>query len=297
MDGTVGLGGHSQAMLQAAGGAIEILGLDRDASALDRAAASFEAAGCSEQVHLIQARFSRFREAMDHIGWDRLDGALLDLGLSSLQLDSPERGFSLYHDGPLDMRMGQTEGVPPAAALVNRAPFERLKQVIRDYGEEPLAARIARRIVKAREEKHIETTMELAEIVRLAYPPRRRHAARNHPATRTFQALRIAANEELEELRDFLEHIGDVLAPGGRLAVITFHSLEDRMVKQAFKKAARACDCPATQPHCTCSGRAKMSVLTKKPIVPDAEEMEANRRSRSAKLRVAEAVPLEGSVP
>jgi 16S rRNA (cytosine1402-N4)-methyltransferase len=294
LDGTVGLGGHSQALLQAAGGSIEVLGLDRDAAALDRAAERLEAAGFSGQVHLMQARFSRFREAMAQVGWDKLHGALLDLGLSSLQLDSPERGFSLYHQGPLDMRMGQGEGVPPASQLVNRAPLERLKRIIRDYGEEPLAAKIAGRIVKVRQEKPIESTLELAEIVRLAYPPQKRHTARNHPATRTFQALRIAANEELEELKDFLEHIGEVLQPGARVAVISFHSLEDRMVKQAFKKAARSCSCPETQPQCSCSGRPRMAVLTKKPIVPDDEELEANRRSRSARLRVAEALPKEG---
>ena len=291
LDGTVGLGGHARAMLQATGGSIEILGLDRDSEALDRAAEALQQEGLSKQVHLIQARFSRFREAMHQVGWERLNGALLDLGLSSLQLDSPGRGFSLYHDGPLDMRMGQSEGLPQAAWIVNRAPFERLKQIIRDYGEEPLAGKIARRIVKIRQEKPIQTTLELAEVVRLAYPPQKRHSARNHPATRTFQALRIAANEELEELQEFLEHIGEVLLPGSRVAVISFHSLEDRMVKQSFRRASRSCRCPETQPRCTCGGRATMDVITKKPVVPDAEEMKANRRSRSAKLRVAEALP------
>lgn len=288
LDGTVGLGGHSLRILQAAPD-VELLGLDRDERAL--ALAADRLAGFGDQVHLHCLPFSRFEEALNEAGWDKVDGALLDLGISSFQLDDPERGFSFALDGPLDMRMGLTGGDAPASRLVNKGSVDRLKRIIWQYGEEPLAGRIARAIVEARRDKAIETTLELAEIVERAYPAARRAKARNHPATRTFMALRIAVNSELEELKDFLDRIPERLNEGGRVAVISFHSLEDRAVKRAFRDKAQGCVCPRTTPQCVCGRKAVLKVLTKKPLGPGDEETQRNVRARSAKLRAAERLP------
>ncbi len=292
LDGTLGLGGHSEGILRAAGGEAEILGLDRDRQAMDMAAKRLEPFG--GRVHLENTSFSGFEAALDRLGWDRVDGAVLDLGVSSLQLDTPERGFSFIADGPLDMRMDQGSGFKPARVLVNKAGFEELRRIIGEYGEEPMAGRIARAIVREREQEEIVSTARLAEIVSRAYPPDRRRQARNHPATKTFMALRLVVNRELDELSEFLERIPERLMPGARVAVIAFHSLEDRIVKQAFRRQEKGCVCPPRQPLCTCGRKPTMKILTKKPQVPGQGEMDANPRSRSAKLRVAERLPLEG---
>ncbi len=286
LDATVGLGGHSEAILESVGGGIELVGLDRDPAAL--AIARERLSRWGGRVRLVLSRFSRFPEVLAGIGWDGVDAAILDAGISSLQVDDPERGFSFLADGELDMRMGgATEGEAPAATLVNKAPFERLREIIREYGEDPQAGRIARAIVAAREKRPIAGTRELAGIVEAAYPAKWRATARQHPATRTFQALRMAVNAELTELEAFLERIPDYLRPGGRVAVIAFHSLEDRLVKRAFRREATGCVCPREQMVCVCGHVARLRVLTRKPVTPGPAEVAENPRSRSAKLRAA----------
>jgi 16S rRNA (cytosine1402-N4)-methyltransferase len=288
LDATVGLGGHSRAILRAAP-EVSLLGLDRDEQAL--ALAGERLAEFGDRVALRRMRFSHFPEALDELGWDGLDAAMADLGVSSMQLDDPERGFSFLADGPLDMRMGASDGLAPAGRLVNKASFEELRRIIGEFGEDPMAGRIARAIKAAREKHPIETTAELAGIVEAAYPAKWRALARNHPATRTFQALRMAVNRELEDLADFLARIVDFLKPGARLAVISFHSLEDRMVKQAFRREASGCVCPPQAARCVCRGEPRLAILTKKPITASSQEVFDNPRSRSAKLRAAERLP------
>lgn len=286
LDGTLGMGGHTEGIMERSGGQAEVLGLDRDHVALDMARQRLERFG--GQVQFALTKFSGFENAMAEVGWEGLDGALIDIGVSSLQLDDPERGFSFRTDGPLDMRMGAHGGEAPASALVNKASYEKLKRVIFRYGEEPLAGRIARFICNAREEEPIETTLQLAAIVERAYPAKMRAKARNHPATKTFQALRMEVNGELDELREFIERIVAYLNPGGRIAVISFHSLEDRIVKRAFKHEAKGCLCPRHQPICVCGHVPSLRILTKKPVMAGEEENARNPRARSAKLRVAE---------
>lgn len=287
LDATLGLGGHAEAVLQKAAdaGGVELLGLDRDASALALAGERLKPFGSA--VHTRHAPFSECHTALKELGWAHVDFALADIGVSSMQLDSPERGFSFREDGPLDMRMDQGMG-KKAEALVNEAPVPTLMDIIRQYGEDPLAGRIARAIDDARAKKRIASTLELADIVCRAYPGAWRAKSRNHPATRTFQALRMAVNRELEELDAFLRRIVPLLSPGGRVAVITFHSLEDRMVKHFFRDQATGCRCPAHIPVCVCNHRAELAVLTKKPVCASDAESASNPRAASAKLRVAE---------
>jgi len=292
LDGTLGLAGHSLGLLRAAGGQAELVCLDRDEQALKLAQERLkEFPGRAQTFHLA---FSDFEQALAGAGWDKLDGAVLDLGVSSLQLDEAERGFSFMAEGPLDMRMDATSGMDTARTLVNRAHFEELKHIIRDLGDEPLGGKIARAIVRIREQEEIRTTSRLAEIVAKAYPPDRRREARNHPATRTFMALRMAVNNELGEIKEFLERIVPYLNPGARLAVISFHSAEDREVKEAFRLWAKGCRCPHTQQICTCDRTPLARILTKKPQLPTQLEMDRNPRSRSAKLRVAERLGPDG---
>ncbi|MFP5223015.1 MAG: 16S rRNA (cytosine(1402)-N(4))-methyltransferase RsmH [Acidobacteriota bacterium] len=286
LDATLGLGGHSLRFMEQAGGDLDILGLDRDATAIERATANL--AAYSDRLHARQMRFSEFETALDELGWDGVDAALADVGVSSPQLDEAARGFSFIADGPLDMRMGMADGGEPASNIVNLWSFERLRDLIREMGEEPQAGRIARAIVSRREKTPFESTLDLAAVVEQAYPAKWRATARNHPATRTFQALRMAVNEELDELKDFLDRIVDRLNPGGRVAVISFHSLEDRLVKTAFKREATGCVCPPRQPYCTCGHVPRVRILTKKPMIPSPEECTLNPRARSAKLRGAE---------
>lgn len=293
LDATVGLGGHSRGMLEAAGGEGQVLGLDRDREALSEAGRRLAPYG--DRVRLVRTRSSRFPAVLAEAGWEKVDAALLDAGMSSLQLDDPERGFGFLNDGPLDMRMGAEDGGETAEGLVNLASYARLCEIIREYGEDPQAGRIARAIVNAREKEAITTTARLAELVWQAYPAKWRATARQHPATRTFQALRMAVNEELAELEAFLKAIPDHLAPGGRVAVISFHSLEDRLVKRAFRAEATDCICPREQVVCVCGHRARLRILTKKPVMAGEEEVRDNSRARSAKLRVAERLPDAGA--
>lgn len=287
LDGTLGLGGHSSALL-AASPRVELCGLDRDEEAL--ALAQQRLAGFGGRFHGVHCCYSEFEEALDSLGWDTVHGALLDIGVSSLQLDEAERGFSFYGDGPLDMRMDQHSGQPSAWHWVNRESFARLKECIATLGEEPQAGRIARAIVDARQKAGIDTTAQLAEIVEKAYPPAWRAKARRHPATRTFQALRMMVNDELGELRRFLDAILRRLPVGGRLAVICFHSLEDRMVKQAMRHWAEGCRCPRHIPVCVCGHEPEVRILFKKPVQAADDELARNPRSSSAKLRAVEKI-------
>ena len=288
MDATLGLGGHAARLMELTGGQAHLLGLDRDMQALQKAGERLARYG--ENVQLAHTSFQNFSGALRELGWDLLDGVVADLGVSSLQLDSPERGFSFLHDGPLDMRMDPGSGGEPASNIVNGASFERLRQLLWDYGEEPMAGRIARAIVETREKAPIETTLELARIVAAAYPAKRRALARNHPATKTFQALRLEVNQELKEVENFLARIVDHLRPGARICVISFHSLEDRIVKRAFRTENTGCLCPREYPVCTCGHEKRLRLPFRKPLLPGQEEMQANSRSRSAKLRVAERI-------
>ncbi|MGE4263205.1 MAG: 16S rRNA (cytosine(1402)-N(4))-methyltransferase RsmH [Desulfovibrio sp.] len=295
LDGTLGLAGHSLGLLRASGGKAQLLCLDRDEQALALARERLEE--FSGQALSFHCPFSEFESALEEAGWDQLDGAVLDLGVSSLQLDEAERGFSFHADGPLDMRMDATSGMDSARVLVNREHYEELRRIIRDLGDEPLGGKIARAIIRAREQAEITTTSRLAEIVSRAYPPDRRREARNHPATRTFMALRMAVNHEVEELKTFLERIVRHLKPGARVAIISFHSAEDREVKESFRYWAKGCRCPLEQAFCTCDRTPVLKVLTKKPQLPTQLEIDRNPRSRSAKLRVAECLPEPVAAP
>ena len=286
LDGTLGFAGHARAVLEAAGGDAELCGLDRDGEALERARAHLASYG--GRAHLFPLRHSPFPEAPAELGWDRLDGALIDIGVSSMQLDNGARGFSFHADAPLDMRMDQLSGGESAWHLVNRGHFDMLKDIIARFGEDPQAGRIARAIVEARQQGPVNTTGELARIVSRAYPAAWRAKARNHPATRTFQALRMAVNDELGELERFLDAILGRLKPGGRLAVITFHSLEDRMVKHAMRHWAEGCRCPRYLPECVCGHQPEVRILYKKPVTADDAELARNPRAGCAKLRAVE---------
>lgn len=288
LDATLGLGGHSSRIMELTNGQAQLLGLDRDMAALSKAGSRL--APYDDNVHLAHTSFRHAAHALREVGWERLDGVIADLGVSSLQIDSPERGFSFLHDGPLDMRMDPGSGADPAANIVNGASYERLRQMLWDYGEEPMAGRIARAIIAARESARIESTLELAKIVSGAYPAKRRAMARNHPATKTFQALRLEVNQELREIELFLGQILDFLNPGACIAVISFHSLEDRIVKRTFRTESTGCVCPREYPLCQCGHEKKLKLPFRKPLIPTEDEMRRNSRSRSAKLRVAERI-------
>ena len=291
LDATLGLGGHSEALLRKAQQAgvedMQVLGLDRDALALELA--RHRLASFGEGAHTWHGAFSGCAEAVAGLGWTGLDFVLADIGVSSLQLDRAERGFSFMADGPLDMRMDRSRG-RSAETLVNEASVLKLKDIINEYGEDPMAGRIAKAIDDARARKRIATTQELARIVERAYPSKWRACSRNHPATRTFQALRMAVNDELDELELFLRDATALLKPGGRIAVISFHSLEDRMVKHFFRNEATGCRCPRHVSHCICGHKATLEVLTRKPVFPSSNEVTVNPRAGSAKLRVAEKI-------
>ncbi len=281
VDGTLGAGGHGWGILDASSPGGLLLGLDLDPQAL--ALAREKLAPFGERAVLRQASYLTLRERLDALGWDYVDGILLDLGISSMQVDVPERGFSFRQDGPLDMRFDPTAPTT-AADLVNRLPESELADLIYRYGEERRSRRIARAIVAARP---IEGTRQLAEIVRRAVGGGKR---RIHPATRTFQALRIAVNRELEAVEQVLPLAVDALAPGGRLAVISFHSLEDRLVKVYFRRESRDCICPPGRPVCVCEHTARLRLVTRKPLQANEAEVTANPRARSARLRVAEKI-------
>jgi 16S rRNA (cytosine1402-N4)-methyltransferase len=285
VDGTVGGGGHSAAILEKAPADAELLGIDRDDEAL--AAAKAKLAGFGQRVRLVRSPYSRMAEIAEELGWDEgsVDGILLDLGISSHQIDTPDRGFAHRFDGPLDMRMDRRSPTT-AATLLNRAPLEELTRIFREYGEEPKAFRLAQAVVARRAERPWERTGELAELAQKVVG---RPFERGLPAaTRCFQALRIAVNGELEELEKGLEEAVALLRPGGRLAVISFHSLEDRRVKHFFRDEALSCVCPPGLPICVCHKTPRLKVLTKHPVDADETEIESNRRSACAHLRVAE---------
>lgn len=281
IDGTVGMGGHSAALLQAAGPEARLLGIDADPEAL--ANASRNLASFGDAVLLEEGNFRHLGPAAEELGFTKVDGVLLDVGVSSLQLGTAERGFSFSTGGPLDMRFSPHQRVT-ASDLVNSCPEQALADLIFRYGEEPASRRIARQIVAHRP---IETGDELAGIVARSVGGRRKGI---HPATRTFQALRIAVNDELNALRDVLPQALALLDTGGRLAVISFHSLEDRIVKQFFQEEARGCVCPPRTPVCVCGRVPRVRLVTRRPVRAGLEEISRNPRSRSATLRVAERI-------
>ena len=280
LDGTAGGAGHSREIAKRLTTG-RLISLDQDPDAV--AVATERLKGLPAQV--VQVNFREAARVLAELGIPAVNGALLDLGVSSHQLDDAARGFSYHADAPLDMRMSQ-QG-PTAADLVNTLDREELTRILRDYGEEPYAWQIAGKIVKAREEAPILTTLQFADLIASAMPPAERRKNKN-PSRRTFQALRIAVNHELDALEEGLDTIFDHLAPGGRLCVITFHSLEDRLVKNKFRRWSTACTCPLEFPVCVCGGKAKAKLITRKPIEADTQELEENRRSRSAHLRVLE---------
>lgn len=284
VDGTIGGGGHSSLICSRLSEKGTLIGIDRDMDALDASRKRLSEFKCTK--HFVQSNYSGIKRVLEELGISGIDGALLDLGVSSFQLDNPERGFSYMNDAPLDMRMDQNSGFT-AGDVVNTYSEKELAKIIRDYGEERWATRIAAFVVRARKEKNIETTGELVQIIKNAIPASARRDG-PHPAKRTFQAIRIEVNDELGQLKRAVADFIDVLAPGGRLAIITFHSLEDRIVKEAFNKRANPCTCPPELPVCVCGKVADVKKITKKPVTPGDEETETNPRSRSAKLRVLE---------
>jgi 16S rRNA (cytosine1402-N4)-methyltransferase len=284
LDGTLGGGGHSEELLRLSSPDGEVLGLDRDDEALVAARERLRRFDC--RLITRQASFADAGDILREIGWRRVDGVILDLGISSHHIDSPERGFSFRAEARLDMRMERQQFLD-AEQIVNTFPQGELERIFRDYGEEPRARRLARAIVDQRKTQPIKSTSELVRLVeRVAGVRRREH----HPATQVFQALRIAVNQELQHLERFLETGYEILQPAGRMAIISFHSLEDRMVKTAFRTWNRACVCPPRVLRCRCGWSQKAKLLTKKPIVPSAAEIGSNPRARSAKLRAVERI-------
>ena len=283
VDATLGLGGHAEALLDASG-SVRLVGIDRDPEALALARARLARFG--DRFVAVEGRHEELALHLDRLDLPQVDGVLADLGVSSMQLDRAERGFSFMKDGPLDMRMGRPG--PTAADLVAELPGGELARVFRDYGEEPRAKAVARAVVSAREAAPIRTTGELRALVAKAVGGRREEG--RDPATRVFQALRIATNRELVELERFLDDAIARLSLGARVAVLSYHSLEDRIVKDVFRDRAAGCTCPPSFPVCVCSRRRVLALVTKKPIRPSDEEVLENRRSRSARLRVAERI-------
>ncbi|MBQ7173370.1 MAG: 16S rRNA (cytosine(1402)-N(4))-methyltransferase RsmH [Clostridia bacterium] len=285
VDGTAGGAGHSSVIashLTEEGGLL--LALDQDESAVRAATERLSTFGGHAKV--VRSNFCELEQVCKEEGIEAIDGLLLDLGVSSYQLDTPERGFSYQNDAPLDMRMDQRNPLN-AKIIVNTYPEEELRRILWEYGEERFASRIASNIIHARESASIETTGELVEIVKKSIPASNRDGG-HHPAKRTFQALRIAVNGELDVIAPAIRSAVRLMKPGGRIAIITFHSLEDRIVKQTFAELAQGCICPKSFPVCVCGNRPKIKLVHKKPILPSQEELEENPRSRSAKLRVAE---------
>ncbi len=284
VDGTLGGGGHASGICERLGEEGILIGIDRDRDALAAAEARLAPYKC--QKYFVQSNYSDIKEVLGEFEIDKIDGALLDLGVSSFQLDNPERGFSYMQDAPLDMRMSQDDDFT-AYDVVNDYDKNELRDIITKYGEERWAARIADFVVKARKEKPIETTGELVDIIKAAIPAAARRDG-PHPAKRTFQAIRIEVNDELGQLKRAVEEFCDVLAPKGRLCVITFHSLEDRIVKEIINRRINPCTCPKEFPVCVCGKVGDIEKKSSKPILPSAEEVERNPRARSAKLRVAQ---------
>ncbi len=285
VDGTLGGGGHAYAVCAALNKG-RYIGLDQDAAAIKAAGERLKP--YEDKVTIVRSNYENTARVLKDLGIEKVDGILLDLGVSSYQFDTPERGFSYRFDAPLDMRMDQRNPVS-AKEIVNTYSQKEITRILKEYGEEKFAANIAKHICLSRQEKPIETTFALNEIIKAAIPAKMR-AGGGHPSKQTFQALRIACNNELGVLEDAIDTFIDLLAPGGRLCIITFHSLEDRIVKQNFKSNEAPCTCPKNFPACVCGKVSKGKVLTKKPICPTKEELEENPRSASAKLRVFEKV-------
>lgn len=286
VDGTLGGGGHSAEIVARLHGGGRLIGIDQDEAAIE--AAGRKLSGFGEKVLVVRDNYRNTKTVLARLGISGIDGMMLDLGVSSYQLDTKERGFSYRYDTPLDMRMDMRQNFS-ARDIINGYSEMELCRVIRDYGEDKFAKNIAKHIVKAREKKPIETTGELNEIIRAAIPAKMRVEG-GHPSKRTFQAIRIECNRELEVLKESIEELIELLKPGGRLCIITFHSLEDRIVKTAFKTAQNPCICPPGFPVCVCGRKSKGKVVTGKPILPGEEELKENTRSKSAKLRIFEKV-------
>ena len=284
VDATLGGGGHAYEVCSRLNDKGRFIGIDQDADAIK--AAGERLAGFGEKVTIIRSNYRDMKPQLQSIGVDRVDGIVIDLGVSSYQLDTAERGFSYRVDAPLDMRMDQRQKMT-AKDIVNDYSEAELYRVIRDYGEDRFAKNIAKHIVAERGKGPVETTEQLNEIIRHAIPMKIRKAA-GHPSKRTFQAIRIELNHELDVLKDSLDDMIDMLNPGGRICIITFHSLEDRIVKSSFRKNENPCICPSHFPVCVCGRTSKGKVVTRKPILPSKEEMESNSRSKSAKLRIFE---------
>ena len=284
VDGTLGVGGHAFEVCSRLGNKGIFVGVDQDAAAIEAAGQRLK--GFGEKVRIVRSNYRDVKSQLQKLGIDKVDGIILDLGVSSYQLDTAERGFSYREDAPLDMRM-DTRQVRTARDIVNEYSEMELFHVIRDYGEDRFAKNIAKHLVKRRKEKPVETTGELAEIIKGAIPMKYQKKS-GHPAKRTFQAIRIELNRELEVLKDSLDDMIELLNPGGRLCIITFHSLEDRIVKSAFRRNENPCTCPPDFPVCVCGNVSKGRIVTKKPVLPGEREMEENSRSKSAKLRIFE---------
>ena len=286
VDGTAGGGGHSFHIASKLGEGGRLIAIDQDENAI--AAAGKRLSPFGDKVTLVRSNFSRVSEVLSELGIEKIDGILMDLGVSSYQLDTPERGFSYNADAPLDMRMDNRNPLD-ASVVVNTYSEEKLREIIYGYGEEKFGGKIASEIVKARSIKPIESTGELVDIIKRAMPSAAKQGG-HHPAKRTFQAIRIEVNSELDVIRPAIDGAVGHLSEGGRIAIITFHSLEDRLVKQAYASLAEGCTCPRSFPVCVCGNKPKVKIITKKPILPSENELEENPRSRSAKLRVAEKI-------
>ena len=287
VDGTLGGGGHAYQVASRLSEKGRLIGIDQDADAIAAAGERLKEFG--DKITIIRSNYANMKEELHRIGVEKVNGILLDLGVSSFQLDTPERGFT-YRDenAPLDMRMDDRQSLT-AKDIVNGYSEMDLYRIIRDYGEDKFAKNIAKHIVQERAKKPIETTGELTEIIRASIPMKVQVTG-GHPAKRTFQAIRIELNKELEVLQNNLDDMIDLLNPGGRICIITFHSLEDRIVKTNFKRNENPCTCPSDFPVCVCGKKSKGKVVTRKPILPSEEELEVNSRSKSAKLRVFERV-------
>lgn len=284
VDGTLGGGGHAYEVCRRLSDKGHFYGIDQDAAAIDAAGKRLSEFG--DRVTVIRSNYCRMKEELRNRGVEKVDGIVLDLGVSSYQLDEADRGFTYRENAALDMRMDQRQE-KTARDIVNGYSEMDLYRVIRDYGEDKFAKNIAKHIVKTREKKPIETTGELVEVIKAAIPMKVR-MQKGHPAKQTFQAIRIELNQELDVLRDSLDDMIDMLRPGGRICIITFHSLEDRIVKTMFRKNENPCTCPSHFPVCVCGKVSKGKVVTRKPILPTEQELEENSRSKSAKLRVFE---------
>ena len=284
VDGTLGGGGHAFHVCGRLSEKGRFIGIDQDAAAIEAAGERLRPFG--DKVTIVRSNYSDMKQVLQSLGISGVNGIVLDLGVSSYQLDTAERGFSYRENAPLDMRMDQRRE-KTARDIINGYSEMELYRIIRDYGEDKFAKNIAKHIVRARQEKPVETTDELTEIIKAAIPMKFR-AVGGHPAKRTFQAIRIELNQELEVLRGHLKEMVELLDDGGRICIITFHSLEDRIVKNIFRKCENPCECPPSFPACVCGKKSMGKVITRKPILPSEEELEINPRAKSAKLRVFE---------